>query len=673
MTQPITGGLGGLGGFLNSQGAGNMLQALGMSLMSSPRNAPLQNFGKLYTDLQDQQMQLDERDQQRGAIAAVLKARGASDDIAATLSANPDAARMWIQQQDAEAQKAADDSFYARRPAFGGFGGLGGLGGPPDATGSAAGGLLSFPGVSGAQAEGSESTALPAPTQTQLGLRGAAQLDPFRLNTGQTPPDDRTLEPVLSVPQQQVEQPPSGTGSNRTLDWLRENDPEVAALVTPDSGITPRDAFEIARVRQRTMGGLPQDMRLAQYPIPSGTVQGKSPPGLPATAQHGAIMRGGDGKSYQYIQLSGGPGGDGEWGWGEVDLNGPEGQGPDQSSGNRTLDYLRKHAPDVAALTEGPDGIPVRDAYSIHAEDRKLRQAADETQAKLDQLYRYRDQYAQWASTARSDKTYNVAKRGLDDIDTQIARLERQQTRLAPPDGFRALEMRAEAAGLQPGTAEYQKFMASGGREGSLVTINNSPEGDMFAGMPKDIREEMFKRQGEAQDAADLIGITNQGLQLLDQGAITGAGSGAKVAAVKWAQSLGVPIDGDIADAVNNAETYRAVMAQAVGKVIKNFGSGTGLSDADRQYAERLAGGDTTLNEPAIRRILAAGVKSAKTRIGNFNSMRDKVLGGDLSAILNVQQPPEYTAPPAGGGTRARNPQTGETLEWDGSQWRPVQ
>ena len=592
MTQPTTGGLGDLGGYLNSPGFGNLLQAAGMSLMSSPRNAPLQNFGKLYVGLQDQQMQMDERDQQRGAIAAALKSWGFSDDEAMQLSANPDAAKIAIEQRQAREQKAADDSFYARRPAFGGFGGLGGLGSSPDVTGSATDGLLSFPGVFDA------GTAQAAPTGAQPLPDSLFRTQPDTFSVDNPPQPLGRFEFARNAPAQD---------GNRTLDWLRENDPEVAALVTPDSGITPRDAFEIAQVRQRTMGGLPQE------------------------------------------------------------------QAPDQPSGNLTLDYLKKHAPDVAALTEGPDGISVRDAYGIHVEDRKLRQAADETQAKLDQLYRYRDRYAQWASTARSDKTYNVAKRGLDDIDTQISRLERQQTRLAPPDSVRALQMRAELAGLQPGTPEYQKFMASGGREGSLVTINNSPEGDMFAGMPKDIREEMFKRQGEAQDAADLIGITNQGLQLLDQGAITGAGSGAKVAAVKWAQSLGVPIDGDIADAVNNAETYRAVMAQAVGKVIKNFGSGTGLSDADRQYAEQLAGGDTTLNEPAIRRILAAGVKSAKSKIGNFNSMRDKVLSGDLSAILNVQEPPEYSAPAAGGGTRARNPQTGETLEWDGSQWRPVQ
>jgi hypothetical protein len=343
-------------------------------------------------------------------------------------------------------------------------------------------------------------------------------------------------------------------------------------------------------------------------------------------------------------------------------------------SGNKTMDYLQKNHPEVAALVNDETGITPRDGLEIAQIQKQGQKRADDAQAKLDQYYKYRDQYAQWAATAPDDKTYAKAKRTLDNLDSQIARMEKQQARLAPPDSVRALEMRADAAGLQPGTPEYQQFMISGGR-GALVNIQNSPEDGMFAGMPKDIRAEMFKRQGEAQDAADLIGVTNQGLQLLDQGAITGAGSGSKIAAIKWAQSLGVPVNDDIASAANNSETYRSIMANAVGRIIKNFGSGTGLSDADRQYAERLAGGDTTLNEPAIRRILAAGVKQAKGKIGRFKTMRDKVLGGDLSAILNVQEPEDYQQPARSGGAapRARNPSTGETLEWDGSQWRPVQ
>jgi len=545
MTEPTTGGLGGLGGYVSSPGFGNILQAVGMSMMSSPRSNPLQNMGKFYTGLQDQQYKEDEQDQQRGAIAAVLKSAGFSDDEAMQLSFNPQAAKLAIEQRQAQQQREADASFMSGMPSFGG------IGGAPDATQPGAGDVSALPAVSDASGSQIERTPLPAPTQTLFGLPGAAQADYSHFRTDAAPPSDNYLEPVESIPQQPVQPKPSG---NRTMDWLKENDPEAHALVSEENGITPRDAYEISVIRKQAQ------------------------------------------------------------------------------------------------------------------------KQADERQSQLDQLYKYRDQYAQWAASAPNDKTYNKAKRGLDNIDYQISKLEKQQTRVAPPDSVRALEMRAEQAGLQPGSPEYQSFMLAGGN-GPLVNIQNSPEGGMFAGMPKDVREEMFKRQGEAQDAADLIGVTNQGLQLLDQGAITGAGSGTKIATIKWAQALGVPVDDDIASAANNTETYRSIMAKAVGKVIKNFGSGTGLSDADRQYAERLAGGDTTLNEPAIRRILAAGVKSAKSKISNFNTMRDKVLGGDLSAMLNVQEPEDYRQPaaPSGAAPRARNPNTGETLEWDGIQWRPAQ
>lgn len=195
-------------------------------------------------------------------------------------------------------------------------------------------------------------------------------------------------------------------------------------------------------------------------------------------------------------------------------------------------------------------------------------------------------------------------------------------------------------------TGSFTDFMQSNRKAGATNINLPNPDANMFAGLPKDVRDEMFKRQETAQDAADLINVTNQGLQLLDQGAITGAGSTAKIAAIKWAQTLGVPVPDDIVSAANNTETYRSIMAKAVGKVIKNFGSGTGLSDADRQYAERLAGGDTTLNEPAIRRILAAGAKQAQERITHFNAMRDKVMGGDLGAMLNVDEPKPYQPAP---------------------------
>ena len=42
-------------------------------------------------------------------------------------------------------------------------------------------------------------------------------------------------------------------------------------------------------------------------------------------------------------------------------------------------------------------------------------------------------------------------------------------------------------------------------------------------------------------------------------------------------------------------------MAGNVGRLIKQFGAGTGLSDADRQYAEKMAGGKITLDVKALK------------------------------------------------------------------------
>lgn len=51
------------------------------------------------------------------------------------------------------------------------------------------------------------------------------------------------------------------------------------------------------------------------------------------------------------------------------------------------------------------------------------------------------------------------------------------------PDSVRALNLRAEQAGLRPGTPEYQKFMISGGR-GPLVNVNTAEEGPLIAKPP---------------------------------------------------------------------------------------------------------------------------------------------------------------------------------------------
>lgn len=55
---------------------------------------------------------------------------------------------------------------------------------------------------------------------------------------------------------------------------------------------------------------------------------------------------------------------------------------------------------------------------------------------------------------------------------------------------------------------------------------------------------------------------------------------------------------------VEATETFAVSAARQVGEIIKQFGAGTGLSDADRQFATRLAAGDITLDEATIKELL---------------------------------------------------------------------
>jgi hypothetical protein len=47
----------------------------------------------------------------------------------------------------------------------------------------------------------------------------------------------------------------------------------------------------------------------------------------------------------------------------------------------------------------------------------------------------------------------------------------------APPAAFQALQLRAREAGLQPGTPEYQAFMASGGETSDGMVVESTPGG----------------------------------------------------------------------------------------------------------------------------------------------------------------------------------------------------
>jgi hypothetical protein len=73
---------------------------------------------------------------------------------------------------------------------------------------------------------------------------------------------------------------------------------------------------------------------------------------------------------------------------------------------------------------------------------------------------------------------------------------------------------------------------------------------------------------------------------------------------------------------VSATEAYFAGVGQQVAERITAFGAGTGLSDADREFAKKIAAGEETLDVNSIRRIIRINNQSAQNVIDRYNTER---------------------------------------------------
>ena len=152
----------------------------------------------------------------------------------------------------------------------------------------------------------------------------------------------------------------------------------------------------------------------------------------------------------------------------------------------------------------------------------------------------------------------------------------------------------------------------------------------------------IIKNRTAAQDAASIIDTVKTGRDIMKSGMITGAGADFLVNLNQGLKTVG--IDAGYADAAANSQAFTANMAGNVGKLIKQFGAGTGLSDADREFAKDMAGGRISLDAKAINRILDINERAARNVIARHNK---DVKGIKTNIPLEVEMPPEIKAPAA--------------------------
>jgi len=130
----------------------------------------------------------------------------------------------------------------------------------------------------------------------------------------------------------------------------------------------------------------------------------------------------------------------------------------------------------------------------------------------------------------------------------------------------------------------------------------------------------------------------------------TGYGATFRMDVARAARVAGIDISA--ADQIENTEEYASLAGARVADYITNLGAGTGLSDADRTFAERVVAGDIGMSPETMRRLLTTIRKQNVRTINQYNTLRgavDSKLKGSEKAGMAfyplVDMPPERVEP----------------------------
>jgi hypothetical protein len=181
-------------------------------------------------------------------------------------------------------------------------------------------------------------------------------------------------------------------------------------------------------------------------------------------------------------------------------------------------------------------------------------------------------------------------------------------------------------------------------RAGATSIVN-----DLTGGSSKQVFDTLKERAEAAQTAATGLNALREARKAVTDGGFFGAGADQRLGFAKLGQLLGFE-DGRI----TNTETFRSAIAPQVAAVMKATVGSTQISNADREFAEKAAGGSIALDDKSINRLLNIMERGSNDIISRHQRQLDAVYpdGPDGKfarerALFGVQAPaaPTQTGP----------------------------
>ncbi len=159
--------------------------------------------------------------------------------------------------------------------------------------------------------------------------------------------------------------------------------------------------------------------------------------------------------------------------------------------------------------------------------------------------------------------------------------------------------------------------------------------------------KDIVNLRDKARTAKSKVDVLNRQLARLEGGMPTGIAANIQVGLAQVGQLMGMPYNPELV----SAQEYMMEVANLVKQEIKAFGSGTSITDADREYTQRMVGGDITQQAEALEAMLKIYKEAAEGTIDQYNTVvrqtSKKVGSENMGTFQEITPPSEGLSPAA--------------------------
>ncbi len=228
------------------------------------------------------------------------------------------------------------------------------------------------------------------------------------------------------------------------------------------------------------------------------------------------------------------------------------------------------------------------------------------------------------------DKNPYVRKMGIQ-LGTGL--IQKQLEGDKPTDEMREYSLYRQQGG-KDSFFDYKSGLKKAGAQN--IQLNNT-----INPIVKGVGERFNDSMETAKASIPQIQGIHEARKALDEGAITGLGADPKLFLAKAANLFGLD-----EKSASNTEVARSAIGNSVLAKAKTLGANP--SNTDRDYIEKVVGGQIQLEEPSIRRLLDMQEKWARQAIQRANAEGLKLLKAQpkelesIAPLLSVQEPPSY-------------------------------